>query len=539
MTAGSGSVSRRLFLEHLGMTGGAGLALEAMVALGLVAPMPEKIKFRAPSQSDFALGNNHTSVLILGAGITGLSAAYELEKAGYRCQILEARQRPGGRNWSARRGTTETSLDGTTQTCQFDPGLYANMGPTRIAQHHTTLDYCRTLKIPVHVFTNQNADAYYYFEDSGPLSNQPIRHRTVQADNRGYISELLTKAVNQGTLNQELSTSDKEILIEFLRTTGALTPQNTYDKNPSRGYQPGNAPGAGTQSGIIDLPYNLADLLALDSKNGFNFGYWLSFEYKWEQAAPMFEPDGGMDRIPMALARALAGPIHYGAEVTSIENAANGVRVRYRDQSGKESQLEAEYCICTIPPQILKRIPNNFTAQVNADLAVPYPENAGKMGLQFRRRFWETDERIFGGITMTNIDITQIIYPSYEYFEQKGIVMGYYISNEVADQFSAMTPKEREQRALAQGSKIHGAAYRTEFESSFSSDWRKMQYSEGPWVKWPVSGTGRDPAYARLLEPAGRVYFAGDYLSYAIAWQHGAFESARKVVMDLHKRVLA
>jgi monoamine oxidase len=42
-----------------------------------------------------------------------------------------------------------------------------------------------------------------------------------------------------------------------------------------------------------------------------------------------------------------------------------------------------------------------------------------------------------------------------------------------------------------------------------------------------------------MLEPQGRVYFAGDHLSYTTSWQHGAFESARRTVTELHRRVLA
>src|SRR6266567_2381679 len=178
MTVDKETISRREFLQRLGVTGGAGITLSAMAALGLVAPEPVKMEFHAPSRSDFTLtGRSSASVVILGAGIAGLTAAYELEKAGYRCQILEARDRPGGRNWTARRGTRETSIDGIAQTCQFDPRQYMNVGPTRIPQHHTTLSYCRELNIPVHVFGNQNADAYYYFESAGPLSNRRIRHR--------------------------------------------------------------------------------------------------------------------------------------------------------------------------------------------------------------------------------------------------------------------------------------------------------------------------------------------------------------------------
>ena len=86
---------------------------------------------------------------------------------------------------------------------------------------------------------------------------------------------------------------------------------------------------------------------------------------------------------------------------------------------------------------------------------------------------------------------------------------------------------------------VHGEVYRTEFESSFSADWRGTRFSEGAWVIWPGQVSGGGAAFDRLKRPEGRVYFAGDHLSYAIGWQHGAFESARQVVMDLHKRVLA
>ena len=109
-----------------------------MEVLDLVAPAAEyRVAFDPPRQSDFALRGraNDTTVLVLGAGIAGLTAAYELEKAGYRCEIVEARDRPGGRTWTVRGGTRETDLDGVTQTARFADGLYMNAGPARIPQH--------------------------------------------------------------------------------------------------------------------------------------------------------------------------------------------------------------------------------------------------------------------------------------------------------------------------------------------------------------------------------------------------------------------
>ena len=63
-------------------------------------------------------------------------------------------------------------------------------------------------------------------------------------------------------------------------------------------------------------------------------GPTFSFEQEWDQAMPMFQPVGGMDQLPRALADAVRGPIRYGAKVTRIEVGADGVSVDYTDGSG-------------------------------------------------------------------------------------------------------------------------------------------------------------------------------------------------------------
>jgi monoamine oxidase len=223
---------RRDFLYRIGALGGAGALYHSMDALGLVASptnapaawAAERRAWRPPAQSDFGLrgsGQGH-HIVILGAGIAGLVTAYELGKAGYRCTLLEARDRPGGRNWTARGGTTETDLDGQAQRAGFSDGQYMNCGPARLAQHMVTLDYCRELGVAVEVFTNTNADAYYYQEDAGALSSRKIRHRTAKADHYGYVSELLAKATDQGALDAALTADDKERLLTFLESYGAM-----------------------------------------------------------------------------------------------------------------------------------------------------------------------------------------------------------------------------------------------------------------------------------------------------------------------------
>src|SRR5918997_1538925 len=538
--ATQGGISRRNFLYQMGAAGGAAAVLSSMEVLGLVPPAAaDKMNYRAPSRGDFSLQGrgNATKVLVLGAGVAGLCAAYELGKAGYDVELLEARQRPGGRNWTARGGTTETSLDGVTQTCAFDDGQYMNVGPARIPQHHTTLEYCRELGVAIEVFTNANAEGYYYNESSatvgGGLAGTPVRHRKAKADTYGYVSELLAKAVNQGSLDADLTGSDKEALIAFLRSFGALNSSNRYAGGSRTGYPADDEPGAGLQSGTPFAAAAMSDVLAS------RLGNYFSFELSWDQAMLMYQPVGGMDRVPYAFESALRRKPTYGAAITDISNTADGVTVTYTER-GRTRTATGDMCICTIPPQVLKSIPNNFGPQVNADLAVPALNATGKIGLQYKRRWWEEDERLFGGITNTNMDLGTIWYPSYGYLGGKGVVVGYYNFGGNSDAYGALTPAQREARALSQGAKIHGQVYIDEFETSFSNDWRKTRYSEGGWISWP-GGTqgGPDTPYGRLLEPAGNVYFAGDHLSHSIAWQHGALESARLTVTNLHDRVLA
>jgi monoamine oxidase len=441
--------------------------------------------------------------------------------------VLEARSKAGGRALTIRGGDTETDLDGHTQRASFSPGVYFNAGPARIAQWMVTLDYCRELGVPIEVFTNINADAFIHTRAAGA----PVRFRTARADVYGYVSELLAKATDQGALDAELTADDRERVLEFLQDFGALGDQAAgyrYAGGGRRGYTA--YPGAGGDEGIpLPGPPSMTDVF------GSGVGRYLSFDLGYDQAMPMFQPVGGMDRIPQALARAVgAAKIRLGAEVTGVKDHLWGVEVTYA-QDGRARTIDAEYCISTLPPHLLARVPHNLGAPVQAALRSFPPVPAGKIGLEYRSRWWETDLRIYGGSTETELDLWHIWYPSHDYHAERGLVVGYYNVGPVAETYGRLDPAERARRAVAQGVQIHGAKYRTELASSFSVSWQRMPYLEAAWVA-PPWGT---PEYDLLLQPAGRVYFAGDWLSREVAWQHGAFVAARAAVTALHRRVLA
>jgi monoamine oxidase len=525
-------LTRRSFLTRMGIAGGAGAIYGSMAALGLVAtPANAKpVDFQPPRRDDLPTNaRNRTSVVILGAGIAGLTAAYELQKAGYECHILEAQDRPGGRNRTIRRGDSLTDTDGVTQTAEYDDGQYFNAGPARIPNHHVTLDYCRELGVPIEALVNANAESFYYHEntatvDYGPLGNTPVTPRQAKADTYGYVSELLHQAVNQGPLDDVLCADDAEQLFAFANSLGGLS-GGKYAGNSRRGYV--ERPGAGHQEGTVGAPPSLSAVLQSQMGNRF------SFEFGFDQAMMMWQPVGGMDRIPFAMADAVGKKnITYNATVTEIRNTSSGVVIAYTaGRPGRTRTIQADHCIATIPPMVLRNISSNLASETKAALAVPTGANTGKIGLQYKRRFWEEDEKIFGGITATNMDVGGIWYPSSGFLGQKGIVVGYY-----SGAYTDLSVAERERRAVAQGVKIHGDAYRDELETSFSVAWTKVPEALGGWANWP---NPRGDAYDHLLKPDGNVYFAGDHLSYNIGWQAGAIDSARMAVMNLHERLVA
>src|ERR1700751_4307578 len=151
------TVRRRDLLSLIGTVAGSAAMYHAMTSLGFAS----ESRYQGPIRLD---GDpKGASVLILGAGLAGLTAALELRQAGYKVQVLEFNSRAGGRNWTLRGGDTYTELGGATQKCQFDEGLYFNPGPWRIPYHHNgLLDYCKRLGVKLEPFQQLNHNAFLH-----------------------------------------------------------------------------------------------------------------------------------------------------------------------------------------------------------------------------------------------------------------------------------------------------------------------------------------------------------------------------------------
>jgi monoamine oxidase len=160
-----------------------------------------------------------------------------------------------------------------------------------------------------------------------------------------------------------------------------------------------------------------------------------------------------------------------------------------------------------------------------------------KLGLQFKRRFWEQDEQIYGGITYTDLPIMNIGYPNTGFFGAgKGVLLGGYIWGANAMKFTAMTPAERIEKGLEYGSQIH-RQYRQEFDNGVAVAWHRSPFSMGCFGMWTEETRAKH--YDDLCAIDNRIALAGEHASYIPGWQEGAITSSLDAIGRLHQRIVA
>ncbi len=519
----SGKTSRRRLLAGAGAAGVSGALLQAMAGW---VPADAAPMWTGKQQLPPGIGKGR-KVLVLGAGIAGLTAAYELGRAGYDCVILEAQQRAGGRSFTARRGDVVTELgpDGPVrQTCQFDEGLYLNLGPGRLPHHHRrALRYCQELGVTLEPYVKETT--VNLFQTPKAFGGQPMLNRQVANDTRGWIADLLSTAIKNNALDARLPTADERAsALALLREFGKLDAAGEYHGSDRSGCaEPMEI--AETCEHVAPLP--LGDLLA---SRFWEHRFYQPIEFLWQ--ATMFQPAGGMDMIAKGFVRRVGNRIRYGAEVVGIEIADDGVRVTWQEGERAHSQ-QADYCLSNIPLPVLRDIPANFTPAFAEAVNFVKFDPACKVGWQANARFWESDNRhIYGGISFIDHNITQMWYPSNDYFSQKGTMTGAYNYGENALALGRLTPAARLELAR-QGAVLLHPEFQDEAivptKLGLSIAWHQVPYQLGAWAHWQDDEEHRR-IFQRLLSPDRRFHVIGDQISPLDGWQEGAMMSAEHAV---------
>ena len=525
------ALTRRSLINAMAKLGGAGAVYETLAVWEFLKPPPAMAaSLGLPKGS-----GSGRIVAILGAGVAGLSAAYELDRAGYHCVILEATRRAGGRSLTLRRGDRLKEMGASpSQECAFDEGLWLNAGPGRIPHHHVhVIDYCRQFGVALQPYIFASRANLVHSDSVG--NGKTVQVRRAFYDLQGHVAELLDKCVAKPDLELPVQGADLEKLHDMLVTFGDLTKIEQPGKAPTWSYQnqSGRA-GYETPPGLAREPGRPLSPLALDEilrSNVWNDWIFRDAEYYWQTS--LMEPVGGMYnffkgflRQPLARGSgSLKGLIRYGAKVNAIDVGGDKVTIGY-DDGGSARSLTADYCISTIPMPIFKTLRTNLSSaflKAAEDLPV---QAAGKVGFQ-AERFWETRDQIFGGISWTTDVIAQIWYPSHHYLSRTGTLTGAYMYGAKADVFNALPVAERLRQAKEQGEKLH-RDYGKLVKHGIAIGWNNMEFERFGWAD------EGDPAFGPnaqiLAAPQGRLHLAGDQVTYWSGWQEGAILSAHEAV---------
>ena len=262
------------------------------------------------------------------------------------------------------------------------------------------------------------------------------------------------------------------------------------------------------------------------------------FEDQFDMQATMFQPVGGMDAFPRALARAIRSPVIHQAEVSRIQTTPDGVRVTWRKGGAGEPHIvDAAYALVTVPLVVLSGIDTDFAPEVKQAISSVAYDHANKVAFE-APRFWER-EQIYGGISYVSGDTNVVWYPSAAMHSERGVLVATYAAGLPAERLAARSLAQQAAAARAAVASLH-PGHDADLGAPVVVNWSKVPFNLGPWPRWGGRGEAIDtPAFRLLNQPQGRYYFVGAHLSQMPGWQEGAVLSAHRAIKLLADRIAA
>jgi monoamine oxidase len=241
--------------------------------------------------------------------------------------------------------------------------------------------------------------------------------------------------------------------------------------------------------------------------------------------------EGGSDNLPNAFLPHLKDRIRFGARVTRLEQTPEKVTVHFQTSASRSTE-EADYAIITLPFAVLRHIevsPAFSRPKQRAIRQLNYDAST-KIFFQCRRRFWEEDEGIRGGGTLTDLAVRNIYYPEHGQETGRGVILASYTWGQDAMRWGAIDPEERIRQAIENVAEIHPQILET-FEVGASYAWHDDEFAGGV-------GALFDPGQETLLQgvisqPEGRFFFAGEHASIYRRWIQGAVESGLRAAWEV------
>ena len=467
-------------------------------------PTPDYLAF---AQTGFPTpATQPKKVIIVGAGMAGLVAAYELLNAGHEPIILEGQNRVGGRVQTLRE--------------PFTHGLYAEAGAMRLPSAHTlTMAYVEKFKLKLNRFTMGNPQTYAFvngkrYRMCEVLANPDLLGFDLADHERGKTAAELFNATLKPIMDKLQAEGDAawhEIVAK-------------YDEFSTREFLEAH----GWSEGAIEM-YGL--LHHQEARMNSSFVELLRAEIG-HSFVDMYELDGGSDTLPKAFLPALGRHIRFGARMIAIDQSPNDVTIHYQTRAGR-AKVTGDYALITVPFSVLRHVEviKPFSRAKQRAIRQLHYDASAKILLQARRRFWEEDDGIVGGGSVTDLANRSIYYPDHGQESGRGILLASYTWSEDAQRWGSLDPTDRLTQAIENVAQVHPQIL-DEFEVGASKMWHDDEFAGGAFVLF-------DPGQESLLHqhiiaPEGRIHFAGEHASVYHRWIQGAVESALRAAWDIH-----
>ncbi|MEV6109726.1 NAD(P)/FAD-dependent oxidoreductase [Streptomyces sp. NPDC051940] len=510
----SGGTGRRELLKRAAAVG-----LAAGTGLGSASAAPA---FAAPARP---VGAGGARIAVVGAGISGLTAALTLRDAGLACTVYEANPaRTGGRMW--------------TQRDHWTGGQTSEIGGELIdTSHKKMLELCRRFDLPVEDFAG-----------AGPNGAEEILWFDGGYYPRSQADEDF-KAVYQA-LRRDLQEAG-EVAWNYTTEHGTV-----LDNMSVREWIESRVPGgfASRLGQFIDVAYNIE--YGLDTTEQSSLALVLLMGYQprpgrfsvWGLSDERYHITGGNDLLPKAITAALpADSFRMGWSLSAVRANADGTQTLTFDEGGTTRTVTADHTVLCLPLPVLKRldpVAAGFDPRMRALLQAARMGTCTKLNMQFTSRPWRGTgpwPGVSGGDTFTGDELQQL-WDTTKAQPGTGGIMIQFNSGSLAASLSPGSPFATESdayvRRLAESrltavDRIFPGTKAAWTGRAQLSAWHRNPYALGAYSGWPVGYVSRFARYEGTAQ--GNVHIAGEHCAYDFQgfMEGGATEgerAAREVV---------